>query len=296
MQTMSPSRRCRALATVEVSRPSAPPCHRRRRRAWLRRPRRPARADDSFLHAEPPVRPPSTIRPPSSRSPCWALPRWLRARSCRAPRRDRIPARRPRARHRHRLGGLSDDHRRALRRRLHRPPRHPRRPDLIGVGAATLWRSRKMERPPLGAMAAAAARRCGRRGDYFVPLPARLRYVVTHVSGRPSLRRRSERHTRTSSSRRATAWSEGLVHPSKNGAAVIAFPGRRGTQQEPRMLADHGYGVLLFDRRGEGRARATEPVRLAGRAGHPCRGRLPAGPSRRRSSGSAASASPSAAR
>ena len=40
--------------------------------------------------------------------------------------------------------------------------------------------------------------------------------------------------------------------PSKNRAAVIAFPGRNGPQQPARLLARHGYGVLLFDRRGEG--------------------------------------------
>jgi uncharacterized protein len=45
---------------------------------------------------------------------------------------------------------------------------------------------------------------------------------------------------------------EGWYIPSKNGAAVIAFPGRNGPQQKARMLARHGYGVLLFDRRGEG--------------------------------------------
>ena len=45
---------------------------------------------------------------------------------------------------------------------------------------------------------------------------------------------------------------EGWYIPSKNGAAVIAFPGRNGPQKKARMLARHGYGVLLFDRRGEG--------------------------------------------
>jgi uncharacterized protein len=45
---------------------------------------------------------------------------------------------------------------------------------------------------------------------------------------------------------------EGWYIPSENGAAVIAFPGRNGPQQKARMLARHGYGVLLFDRRGEG--------------------------------------------
>ena len=42
--------------------------------------------------------------------------------------------------------------------------------------------------------------------------------------------------------------------PSKNGAAVIAFPGRSGSQAHTRMLVRHGYGVLLFDRRGEGKS------------------------------------------
>ena len=35
---------------------------------------------------------------------------------------------------------------------------------------------------------------------------------------------------------------------------MIAFPGRNGPQKQARMLARHGYGVLLFDRRGEGRS------------------------------------------
>ena len=33
---------------------------------------------------------------------------------------------------------------------------------------------------------------------------------------------------------------------------MISFPGRNGSQKQARMLARHGYGVLLFDRRGEG--------------------------------------------
>jgi fermentation-respiration switch protein FrsA (DUF1100 family) len=45
---------------------------------------------------------------------------------------------------------------------------------------------------------------------------------------------------------------EGWYIPSKNGAAVVAFPGRSGPQRHARMLARNGYGVLLFDRRGEG--------------------------------------------
>jgi len=46
----------------------------------------------------------------------------------------------------------------------------------------------------------------------------------------------------------------GWYVPSRNGAAVIAFPGRTGPVAHARMLARHGYGVLLLDRRGEGRS------------------------------------------
>jgi dienelactone hydrolase len=47
---------------------------------------------------------------------------------------------------------------------------------------------------------------------------------------------------------------KGWYIPSRNGAAVISFPGRNGPQKSARFLARHGYGVLLFDRRGEGRS------------------------------------------
>jgi fermentation-respiration switch protein FrsA (DUF1100 family) len=39
---------------------------------------------------------------------------------------------------------------------------------------------------------------------------------------------------------------------SRNRAAVISFPGRASSQKRAKLLARDGYGVLLFDRRGEG--------------------------------------------
>src|SRR5205823_14789780 len=45
---------------------------------------------------------------------------------------------------------------------------------------------------------------------------------------------------------------DGWFVPSRNGAAVIVYPGKKGTQNHARMLVRHGYGVLVFDRRGEG--------------------------------------------
>ena len=45
-----------------------------------------------------------------------------------------------------------------------------------------------------------------------------------------------------------TAW----YVPSKNGAAVITYPSRSGSEEQARMLADAGYGVLALDMRGYG--------------------------------------------
>ena len=124
---------------------------------------------------------------------------------------------------------------------------------LVGVGIATFWRTRKGGSP---------IRRYGRRalyavgfvlGLYFVMFPLAESYVVTHT-GRafvpdPGLgtEYRDVAFT-TDDGLRLKGW----YVPSKNGAAVIAFPGRRGPQKPARLLARHGYGVLLFDRRGEG--------------------------------------------
>jgi hypothetical protein len=45
----------------------------------------------------------------------------------------------------------------------------------------------------------------------------------------------------------------GWYVPSRNRAAVIVSPGRSAeAQAHVRMLTRHGYGVLVFDRRGEG--------------------------------------------
>lgn len=46
-------------------------------------------------------------------------------------------------------------------------------------------------------------------------------------------------------------------HTVAQGAAVISSPGRAGSQRPAQMLARHGYGVLLFDRRGEGESEGT---------------------------------------
>jgi hypothetical protein len=124
---------------------------------------------------------------------------------------------------------------------------------LVGVGIVTLWRTRK---------GGSRVRRYARRllaglglafGLYFVMYPLAESYVITHT-GRafvptPQL---GAAYRNVSFTTGDGLRLEGWYVPSRNGAAVISFPGRKGPQKPARLLAQHGYGVLLFDRRGEG--------------------------------------------
>jgi fermentation-respiration switch protein FrsA (DUF1100 family) len=124
---------------------------------------------------------------------------------------------------------------------------------LVGVGAVTLWRTRK---------GGGVIRRYLRRavlavglllGAVFVVYPVSQSYVITHT-GRAFVppvnlgTAYEDVSFTTDDGLRLVGW----YVPSRNGAAVIAFPGRKGPQKPARLLANHGYGVLLFDRRGEG--------------------------------------------
>ena len=125
---------------------------------------------------------------------------------------------------------------------------------LFGVGTVTLWTSRRVDdrlwwrygRRLLFAVATAVI-------AVAVLIPFAIGYGVTHVLRaevpRPELGVAYENvEFITSDGLKLKGW----YIPSKNRAAVISFPGRSGTQNEAKMLARHGYGVLLFDRRGEG--------------------------------------------
>jgi uncharacterized protein len=125
---------------------------------------------------------------------------------------------------------------------------------LIGVGGVTLWRSRRRDDRLWW--------RYGRRlllvaGVVFLAMaflfPFSVGYVVTHASRAhvpaADLGAAYENVAfTTSDGLRLKGW----YIPSRNGAAVISFPGRASSQKRAKMLARHGYGVLLFDRRGEG--------------------------------------------
>ena len=124
---------------------------------------------------------------------------------------------------------------------------------LVGLGTATLWRSRKGGRLwwrytrrlliVAGSLVVTA----------FVLFTSAFSYAITHAArahvpapdlGAPY----DEVEFRTSDGLLLKGW----YIESQNGAAVISFPGRAGSQSRAKMMADHGYGVLLFDRRGEG--------------------------------------------
>jgi hypothetical protein len=133
---------------------------------------------------------------------------------------------------------------------------------LLGLGVVTLWRTRRTDdrlrrrylRRFLIVVGAVLA-------VYLILFPLYISYVFTHVArgfvppaelGVPY----EEVSFTTSDGLELKGW----YIPSKNRAAVIAFPGRKGPQRPARMLARHGYGVLLFDRRGEGESEGDPNV------------------------------------
>jgi fermentation-respiration switch protein FrsA (DUF1100 family) len=124
---------------------------------------------------------------------------------------------------------------------------------LLALGAVTLWRTRRLDD--------AWWRRYGRRAGLtlaavltfaWVVAPLMLSYGVTHVARNGPVAKLGIAHERLTLKTIDGLELAGLYIPSQNGAAVIAFPGRSGPQDHARMLARHGYGVLLLDRRGEG--------------------------------------------
>jgi dienelactone hydrolase len=124
---------------------------------------------------------------------------------------------------------------------------------LIAIGATTLWTTRRTDDR--------LARRYLRRfllalggvvAAYLIVFPLCLSYIFTHAARagvpRPELGAPYEQVAfRTADGLTLRGW----YVPSRNGAAVIAAPGRAGSQRPARVLVRHGYGVLLFDRRGE---------------------------------------------
>jgi len=125
---------------------------------------------------------------------------------------------------------------------------------LLGVGAATLWRSRHTDDHPAWRYPRRLLLAAGGLAVAFVfVLPITVGYFFTHV-GRADVppAKLGAAHEDVSFETSDGLTLRGWFVPSKNGATVISFPGRKGPQKQARLLIEHGYGVLLFDRRGEG--------------------------------------------
>jgi fermentation-respiration switch protein FrsA (DUF1100 family) len=120
---------------------------------------------------------------------------------------------------------------------------------LLGLAAVLLWRSRKPGRfryVRRGTIALATL-----TAAYVLLLPLGIAILATHrprAAVEPAdLGRAYETVTlRTSDGLDLAAW----YVPSLNGAAVVSYPTRQGKPAQTRMLARHGYGVLLLDARG----------------------------------------------
>lgn len=125
---------------------------------------------------------------------------------------------------------------------------------LVVLGAVTLWRTRRTSNGlPRRYLRRLAWTALGLVTTFIVLFPLSIAYVITHAARDvvPPARLGAayeEVSFMTGDGLRLRGW----YVPSKNRAAVIAFPGRKGPQAQARMLVRHGYGVLLFDRRGEG--------------------------------------------
>lgn len=125
---------------------------------------------------------------------------------------------------------------------------------LLGVAATTLWTSRRVDdnrcwryprRVVVGVVSAF--------GFLSVAAPLALSYGFTHITRAeiPAAELRTAYENVTLTTRDGLDLA-GWYIPSRNGAAVIVYPGRTSAQKHARYLSRHGYGVLLFDRRGEG--------------------------------------------
>lgn len=122
---------------------------------------------------------------------------------------------------------------------------------LVGLGATMLIRARRLDGPKV--------RRWGRRavgGVLFVvlatviSLPISSGFVSANRTGGFAL---DAVELGPGFETLTLETADGLrlaaaYRPSTNGAAIILFPGRKPAHEE--MLADHGYGVLLFEPRG----------------------------------------------
>ncbi len=96
----------------------------------------------------------------------------------------------------------------------------------------------------------------------FVVFPIAFSYSYTHLGRTGPLPHLGVAHEAVTVTTSDSLELSAAYVPSKNRAAIVVFPGRSALK-EARMLARHGYGVLLLDPRGQGRSQG-DLVRWAG--------------------------------
>jgi uncharacterized protein len=125
---------------------------------------------------------------------------------------------------------------------------------LVALGAVALWRSRRLGDSRLWRYVRRLLLLAGAvLAGYFVLAPLAITYVFTHAARAEVPMADLGAPYESVSFKTADGLTlRGWYVPSRNGAAVISAPGRADAQKPAKMLVRHGYGVLLFDRRGEG--------------------------------------------
>jgi hypothetical protein len=127
---------------------------------------------------------------------------------------------------------------------------------LIGLSGVVAWRSRRGGSFP---------RRIGRRAlvaagvvafSLLVLFPIGTAIYVTRTPREPIDSVFSVPHEDVSFETSDGLTIRGWYAPSRNGAAIVLVHGsgsnRLGPRKHARLLAEHGYGVLLYDARGLG--------------------------------------------
>jgi fermentation-respiration switch protein FrsA (DUF1100 family) len=127
-------------------------------------------------------------------------------------------------------------------------------PALLAAATGFLWSSRRLDdrrawRYPRRGLLALG----GLLGFLMIAAPLGLAYGFTHITRAEvpvaNLGVEYEKVTLRTADGLALA---GWYIPSRNGAAVMVYPGRATAQKHARYLSRQGYGVLMVDRRGEG--------------------------------------------
>jgi uncharacterized protein len=129
---------------------------------------------------------------------------------------------------------------------------------LVGLAAYIPWRHRG-EGTWKGRVVAVPA---GLLLAIFVLVPIGMGIVATHkwreTIGDPPSAAYREVSFQASDGLDLAGW----YHPSENGAAVVVVHGgssdRKGSVDHASLLAEHGYGVLLYDARGRGESDGSE--------------------------------------